>query len=262
MGRHAEISLTRLPQIPARMAHPASLTQEAATDRIIKEPLSRLGYFTEWGGRAWERLVRIGIADYLGGDLRGLSILDFGARYGRMSCLFALLGARVTGVDIRAECLERARAEARHLGVSDQIDFIQYDGNIESLPRHTYDVVFSKSVLVLVDNRPLVLRAMKRLLKTDGRIVFIENGLGNAALRLARRIKHRGKWDYTRAHYFTAQDARLLRREYQIEHTARSFIPPIYLFCGKIGREFTGHRLLVSIPRRVAQERKDVPSTV
>ena len=197
------------------------------------DPLSHLDYFTEWGGSAWERLVRIGIEEFLGTKLDGLHVLDFGTRYGRMGCLFALLGARVTGIDVHGEFVAHARLEAQRLGVSRQTEFIQYDGDLSSLPSCKYDIIFSKSVLVIVDDRPCIIRGLERLLKDDGRIVFVENGLGNVALRLARRLKHHGKWDYKEARFFTSEDDRLLRSMFRIERTSRSFVPPVYLFCGR-----------------------------
>lgn len=219
-------------ELSSQRERPGHSTVADIHDQMRHDPLSHLDYFTEWGKGAWARLVRSGIEGYLGGDLSGLNILGFGARYGRMSCLFALLGARVTGIDIHEGCLKKARAEARAFGVASQTEFIQYDGNLESFAQGAYDVVFSKSVLVLVKNMPAAVRGLRRLLRDKGRFVFIENGLGGPFLRLARRLKHRGKWDYSQVRFITPKEIELFRSEFNVEHIERSYIPPIYLFCG------------------------------
>jgi len=225
--------------------------REIPVAQLIADPISHLGYFTEWGGRPWERLVNIGIVGYLGTDLSGLHILDFGARYGRMSCLFALLGARVTALDLHADCLQQAQDEAGKLGVTDRITFLRYDGDLDNLPERSFDVVFSKSVLVLVENRVRSIQGLRRALKDDGRFVFVENGLGNAALRLARRIKHYGKWDYSEASFLAASDIDFMCTEFNIERMSRSWIPPIYLLCGTNLRQSENDGVVI-IPRRLS----------
>jgi SAM-dependent methyltransferase len=201
-------------------------------DRIRRDPLAHLDYFTEWGGHAWNRLTRIGIADYLGGSLDGQHVLELGFRYGRMSCLFALLGARVTALEIHPQFLEPARAEARRFSVDSQVEFVMYDGMPGNIPDGSYDVVFAKSVLVLVKDLPRFLSGLSQCLPAGARVVFVENGLGGPLLRLARRVKHRGGWDYTEADYFTTAHVDLVRSLFDIERLIRTRIPPIYLFCG------------------------------
>jgi SAM-dependent methyltransferase len=201
-------------------------------DHIRSNPLSHLDYFTEWGGHAWNRLTRIGIADYLGGNLENQHVLELGFRYGRMSCLFALLGARVTALEIHPQFLELARAEARRFGVESQIEFLLYDGTPENLPEQSYDVIFSKSVLILIKDLPDFLTGIEQRLAVHGKVVFIENGLGGPLLRFARRIKHYGRWDYTEADYITKEQIDLVRSLFDIERLVHTRIPPIYLFCG------------------------------
>lgn len=199
---------------------------------LRRDPLSHLDYFTEWGGSAWERLVRIGLVDYLGSDLEGKRILEIGARFGRMSCLFGLLGATVTGIDIHEECLEIACAEARRLGVDSQVQFAKYSGDLGVITQK-FDIAFSKSVLVVVPDMTALLSKTAQLLNKDGRVVFIENGRGGRFLRIARKLRHYGRWDFSRASFITPHHIDTLKSIFEIDRIVRSRIPPIYLLCGR-----------------------------
>jgi protein-L-isoaspartate O-methyltransferase len=90
--------------------------------------LANLGYFTEWGGHRWEYLCRYAIQSV--GDLRGKTVLEIGPRYGKMSACFALLGARVVGIETSASVLQEAEKEIKRWGVDANVSFIHYDGNI------------------------------------------------------------------------------------------------------------------------------------
>lgn len=200
---------------------------------IRNSPLSHLDYFAEWGGAAWSRLIRTGLVDYLGGDLSGKRVLDFGSRNGRMSCLFALLGAEVTGLDIHPECAETGRREAEQFGLSSRAEFMRYSGHLEEVAERRFDVIFSKSVLVLVPDLHNTLTGLERLLVPDGRFVFIENGRGGLPLRAARWLRHRGKWDYSGVTFFARPEIDLVSSLFTVERAERSLVPPIHLLCGR-----------------------------
>jgi len=189
-----------------------------------------LGYFVEWGGRGWERLLRRAI-DALQdpGGIEGKSVLEVGPRYGKMAVLFALLGARVTAVDVSEVSLAVAREEARRWNVED-IDFIAYDGNLDIFPDGAFDIVFTKSVLVVVPNLEAFLLSINRKLKPGGRVVFLENGRGGALLH-AMRVVSRRHFDY--AHYMTNREVELIRSVFDIDFIVRRWLPPLYLFVGR-----------------------------
>lgn len=212
-------------------------------ETIRRDPLAHLDYFTEWGGSAWTRLVKIGLVDYLGGNFEGQRVLEIGARYGRMSCLFGLLGARVTGIDIHAECLEIARVEAQKLGVESRVEFRQYTGEFTELSGQHFDVVFAKSVFFLFGDLRRVLPDVDKLLNEKGKVVFIENGLGGRVVQFARKVRHAGGWDYSRAHFFTNERLKVTRAVFNIEKVVTTRLPPVYLMCGtKKDPESVSHR--------------------
>jgi SAM-dependent methyltransferase len=206
------------------------------------ESLDELGYFTEWGGRPWESLVKSGV-QYLSPDQRldGLKVLEIGTRFGKMALLFSLLGADVTGIDLSKKAIGAAQEQTTqwrqaHAGKLPEgattPKFLVYDGNLDVFPDASFDVVFTKSVLVVVPELPQFLAQIARKLRSRGRVIFIENARGSALLHRLRAVRHR-KWDYRQAHYFTEQDVKLLKSTFEIERVRQTRLPPIYLFLGK-----------------------------
>ncbi|MCH7415766.1 class I SAM-dependent methyltransferase [Belliella sp. R4-6] len=85
------------------------------------------------------------------------SILDFGCGVGRLAIPFSkYTSAKVVGLDISPEILDKARAHAYSFG-RDNIDFVLYDGeNLPKLP--SFDLVNSYIVLQHIEiNRGLAL---------------------------------------------------------------------------------------------------------
>ncbi len=192
-----------------------------------------LSYYTEWGGRSWLKLTQIAI-DYLrsNGGFEGLEVLDLGTRYGKMAIYFAKLGAKVTGIDTNEKAIETARANAENEGVQD-IDFIHYDGDLNILPDNRFDIVFTKSVLIVVPDLAGFLVNLSKKLRSRGKVVFIENGKGPNIVSLLRRIKHKNKWNWRKANLFSAAELELMERVFSMELVKKSYMPPIYLCIGE-----------------------------
>jgi len=191
--------------------------------------------FVGWGGKAWENLVRRAIDDFTGHDLIGKRVLDIGARAGGMSCLFALLGAQVTAIDINGSHFEEARTRARELGVDHRIQFIEYDGDLALLKDGQFDVAFAKSVLVLMQDLEAFLRDLNRKLSEQGKIIFIENAVGRLPLRPGFFLARRYRWgDGARSfHYFGPGDVALVRRVFDVRDVRQTIVPPVYLILGQ-----------------------------
>jgi SAM-dependent methyltransferase len=202
---------------------------------IRENPLTHLDYFVEWGGWPWRRFVRVALDDFIGHDLSGLNVLDVGTRSGRMACLFALLGARAVGIDKTPGSDERAGAEAERLGVADRTEFIVTDGSLDALAGRSFDLVFTKSLLVLVPGLPDFLKDVDALLKPGGRVCFIENGYGNFLVNAFRPLRH--NWDWRQARYFTDREIKLLGEVFETALSKFWAVPPIYLYCGTKKRQ-------------------------
>ena len=151
--------------------------------RTGPESLDDLRAFMEWGGPPWEEMVEAALQEI--GDLTDLRVLEIGSRSGRMATLFAMRGATVVGIDIARDFEEAATAEASHRGVADRVRFLVDDGRLSSVYGEQFDVVFTKSVLVVIPDRPEYLQRIWDVLRPGGRLVAIENGRGGRGSRIA-----------------------------------------------------------------------------
>jgi ubiquinone/menaquinone biosynthesis C-methylase UbiE len=102
----------------------------------------------------------------------GQTVLDLGSG-GGIDCFLAAKqvgpSGHVIGVDMTADMLEKARANARHMGV-ENVEFRL--GEIENLPvaDQTVDVVISNCVINLSPDKPQVFREAYRALRPGGRL--------------------------------------------------------------------------------------------
>jgi SAM-dependent methyltransferase len=194
----------------------------------MTESRDRLQEFVRWGGPTWLDQVATGIR-WLG-DLPGRRILEIGARFGGMSVYFATRGAHVVGVDTDGEALARARELGRRNDVSHLTDFQQYSGRPEDLPVG-FDVVFSKSTLVLIPDLDSLARGIANSLVPGGKLVAIENARGPLPVHLARLVR----WGTLRpygAGYFTPASVETIGRHLTVELVNWTTLPPTVLVGG------------------------------
>ena len=100
----------------------------------------------------------------------GHRVLDVACGTGVVSVTAARLGARVTGLDLTPELLERARENARTAGV--EIDW--HEGDAEKLPFEdaTFDFVLSQFGHIFAPRPEVATGEMLRVLKPGGTIAF------------------------------------------------------------------------------------------
>jgi SAM-dependent methyltransferase len=100
----------------------------------------------------------------------GQRVLDVACGTGVVSVTAARLGARVTGLDLTPELLERARENARIAGV--EIDW--HEGDVENLPfgDATFDIVMSQFGHIFAPRPEVAIGEMLRVLKPGGTIAF------------------------------------------------------------------------------------------
>ncbi len=176
----------------------------------------------EWGGPVWVQQVQRGM-DWLG-DVRGLRILEVGARYGGTSTLFGLLGAEVVGIDTDARALAVARTRAVEAGVADRVTFQQRSGQPDDLPA-PFDVAFTKSVLVIVPDLAAMLAGLASALVDGGRLLMVENARGPGIVHAARMIR-RGSLRPHGASYFTKASLDVVRRRFDVQLESWTAFPP------------------------------------
>ncbi|HEV7966902.1 MAG TPA: class I SAM-dependent methyltransferase [Candidatus Acidoferrales bacterium] len=100
----------------------------------------------------------------------GQRVLDAACGTGVVSVTAARLSARVTGLDLTPELLERARENARIAGV--EIDW--HEGDVEKLPfdESAFDVVLSEFGHMFAPRPEVAVGEMLRVLKPGGTIAF------------------------------------------------------------------------------------------
>ena len=100
----------------------------------------------------------------------GQKVLDVACGTGVVAVTAARLGARVTGLDLTPELLDRARENARIAGV--EIEWRQ--GDAEQLPfaDRTYDMVLSQFGHMFAPRPDVAIAEMLRVLKPGGTIAF------------------------------------------------------------------------------------------
>ncbi len=118
------------------------------------------------------------------GDLQGRHVLDCGCGPGHTAIMFTRRGAIVQGFDVDEGELEKARRLAAANGVT--IDYTRQWFEQIDYPDASFDLAFGSCVIHHVD----IARAaaqLGRVLRPDGRAVFIENSSRNPVLMLARK---------------------------------------------------------------------------
>jgi SAM-dependent methyltransferase len=100
----------------------------------------------------------------------GHCVLDVACGTGVVSVTAARLGARVTGLDLTPELLERARENSSIAGV--EVDW--HEGDVEKLPfgDAAFDVVLSEFGHIFAPRPEVAIAEMLRVLKPGGTIAF------------------------------------------------------------------------------------------
>lgn len=100
----------------------------------------------------------------------GERVLDVGCGTGVVAVTAARAGARVTGLDLTPQLLERARENAQIAGVT--IDW--HEGDVENLPFEdsVFDIVLSQFGHMFAPRPEVAISQMLRVLKPGGTIAF------------------------------------------------------------------------------------------
>ena len=105
--------------------------------------------------------------------VRGRRVVDFGCGAGNPALQIASLAGHVTGLDINADAIERARGYARSCGASN-VEFLLLDPMEKQLPlkRGAADVVFSKDTIVHIKDKTRLFDEFHRVCRHKGMLVF------------------------------------------------------------------------------------------
>ena len=125
---------------------------------------------------------------HLLGDVRGLTVLEYGCGDGENTVALAKRGAgRVLALDISPDLIEIARRRLEVNGVASGVEFVVGSAHDVPLADGSVDVVFGMAILHHLDLK-LAAREVRRVLRPGGRAIFQEPVRSSPLLRAARRL--------------------------------------------------------------------------
>jgi SAM-dependent methyltransferase len=120
------------------------------------------------------------------GDIRGLTVLDFGCGNGENALPLARRGARVIGVDISDSLIRLARRRLELNRIASQAEFVVGSAHDLPIASGSVDLVVGFAVLHHLDLE-LASNEVFRVLKPGGRGIFQEPVRDSRLLRAARK---------------------------------------------------------------------------
>jgi len=130
--------------------------------------------------------------------LAGKTLIDIGGGIGMHAIIWARAGAHVVVADLAAERLKALCVLAEKDGVAERMQFVACRAEELPFAVESADFVFTKSVLIHTD-LPVAAKEMARVLRPDGRGLFIEPMNRNPIIALYRHWFAPKEWrDITR----------------------------------------------------------------
>ena len=91
---------------------------------------------------------------------------------------------RITGIDLSADMLERARSRVDRLGLANIDDLMELDAERTGLPAASFDVAVAMFVASVVPDPARLLAEMRRLVRPSGTLVFVNHFSAQSGPRL------------------------------------------------------------------------------
>ncbi len=104
----------------------------------------------------------------------GERVLEVGVGTG-MSLPLYPADARITGVDLSAEMLAKARERVRERGLQNVEDLLEMDATHLTFPDNSFDVVIAMYIISVVDQPEQVAQEMLRVCKPGGRLLIVNH---------------------------------------------------------------------------------------
>jgi ubiquinone/menaquinone biosynthesis C-methylase UbiE len=136
-------------------------------DRLTQDDLSSFDEFHSGQLEATWRLAQMAELH------EAMQVLDVGCGIGGPArTLAAEYGCRVTGIDLTEEFCHAAQVLTARLGMSDRVTFRH--GNALDLPfdDESFDLVWTQSVLMNIEDKRRAFGEMRRVLRPSGRLAF------------------------------------------------------------------------------------------
>jgi phosphatidylethanolamine/phosphatidyl-N-methylethanolamine N-methyltransferase len=151
--------------------------------------------------------------------LPGREVLEVGVGTGLALPHYAA-GKRVTGIDLSADMLARARQRVEQLHLSHVVALLEQDAESTGFGDARFDIAAVMFVASVVPNPRRLLAELKRVVRPGGTILFVNHFMAERGprLMLARAmapLSHALGWhpDFARTDLFEATDLRVARFE-------------------------------------------------
>lgn len=121
------------------------------------------GYLSPGGPEEVDRVLD-------GLDLRGRRVLDIGCGTGGITIRLAAThgAAEVTGIDVEAPVVERARSQAAARGLADRVRFLRVAPGPLPFGDGSFDLIFSKDAIIHIPDKEALFADLFRLLAPGG----------------------------------------------------------------------------------------------
>lgn len=157
------------------------LVAKGSATRSLLDRFSEAFYEKSTQGRVWSSFWETV-------DLKGALVLDYGCGNGEFSKMLANHGARVYGIDISANLVERARVSTTGMGLNGSSpQFFVGDAHYTPFDDASFDYVFGNGILHHLD-LDKAYAEIARVLKPGGKAVFQEPMYSHPLLWLVRRL--------------------------------------------------------------------------
>jgi 2-polyprenyl-3-methyl-5-hydroxy-6-metoxy-1,4-benzoquinol methylase len=137
------------------------------------------GGWAYWGDARVEMMQMIG-------DVRGLTVLDYGCGSGQLGMYLAMQGANVSGFDLSPAGVELANWASGKYGLN--CSFRALDAEEIDYPDESFDLIVGFGVLHHVIKYPKAPSQLARVLKPGARAIFHETLWDNPLINFARRF--------------------------------------------------------------------------
>jgi ubiquinone/menaquinone biosynthesis C-methylase UbiE len=150
--------------------------------------------------------------DYLRESCAGKVVLEYGCGMGSNAFWLAEQSARIVGIDISDGAIEMAREKAARQDLRN-VEFQVMDAERMSFEDGSFDVVCGTGILHHLDVETS-LGELARVLRPDGKAIFMEPLGHNPALNLFRRVTP--KFRTPDEHPLLRKDIKLMRRYFRV----------------------------------------------